>query len=156
MREPGGATTVSPMLRPTADTGLPTGASHADPAMRVVAGREATGGDYTLLEIRSEPGAATAAHRHEREDQSILVLDGDLTVFVDGAATALSAGGQAFLPRGVPHRTEAGPGGARFLCICVPGGYEHLVDALQDPLLDPDDLSALLAAAGIHAVTARW
>lgn len=144
------------MLRPTADTGLPPGVSHADPAMRVVAGREATGGAYTVLDVRSEPGASTAAHRHEHEDQAVLVLDGELTVLLDGAATALSAGGQAFLPRGVPHRTVAGPEGARFLCICIPGGYEALVDALQDPRSAPDDLAALLAAAGVHAVAARW
>src|SRR3712207_2541952 len=138
MRAPLGAAKVCAMLRPTADTGLPPGVPHADPAMRVVAGREATGGAYTLLEVRADPGARTAAHRHEHEDQAILVLEGELTVLVDGVATPLGAGGQAFLPRGVPHRTDAGPDGARFLCICVPGGYEALVDAQQDPLLDPD------------------
>ncbi|HEX8103350.1 MAG TPA: cupin domain-containing protein [Solirubrobacteraceae bacterium] len=144
------------MLRPTADPGLPPGVSHADPAMRVVAGREATGGAYTVLDVRSEPASRTTAHRHEREDQALLVLEGELTVVVDGAATVLRAGGQAFLPRGVPHRTEAGPAGARFVCICVPGGYEALVDAVQDARLAPDDLAAILAAAGIHTVAARW
>ena len=124
--------------------------------VRVIADGRITHGAYTLLETRAEAGSTTSAHRHEREDQSILVLAGELTVVIDGEPTTLPPGGHALLPREIPHRTVAGPDGAHFLCVCTPAGYEDVVRAIQDARLDPDDLAAVLAAAGVHAVAVRW
>jgi quercetin dioxygenase-like cupin family protein len=116
----------------------------------------ASAGDYAVLGIRMAPGEVEATHRHDREDQALLVLEGELTVVLDGRPALLAPGDFAHLPRGVPHRLEAGPRGARLLCVCSPGGYEALAAALADPTLTPDDLAALRAAAGVHLVATRW
>jgi quercetin dioxygenase-like cupin family protein len=122
----------------------------------VVAGSDRSDGAYAVLEIRLPPGARSAAHRHDREDQSLVLLEGELTLVLDGRESTLRPGERAEVPRGVPHRAVAGPAGARVLCVCVPGGYDEIADALQDPQLTPDDLAAIRAAAGIHTIAVRW
>jgi uncharacterized cupin superfamily protein len=42
-------------------------------------------------------------HRHSREDEWFYVLDGEITVEVDGQRTVLQAGGSAYAPRGTAH-----------------------------------------------------
>lgn len=116
----------------------------------------ASGGACAVLDVRLAPGAGSPARRHDREDQWLIVVQGELTLVLDGHPTRLRPGDRADVPRGVPHRITAGPAGARLLRVLVPGGYDRLVAALQDPAIGADDRAALLAAAGVHAVAARW
>jgi quercetin dioxygenase-like cupin family protein len=132
------------------------GFSGTGQTIHVIAGGAVSAGAYAVLEIRLPAAAAPPARRHDHEDQALLLLEGDATVLLDGQPLPLLPGRWAHLPRGIPHRTCAGPAGARLLCVCTPAGYEELAGALQDPAITPDDLAALQAAAGVHAVATRW
>ncbi|WP_346619839.1 cupin domain-containing protein [Blastococcus montanus] len=50
--------------------------------MTVLATAEQTGGAFSVLEERLPRGAEPPPHVHHREDESFLVLDGELTVRV--------------------------------------------------------------------------
>lgn len=69
--------------------------------MQLLAGSEQTDGQYTLMRytIQSE----VYAHIHENEDESIFLLDGEITTTVGNTQYTLSPGGFIFMPRGVPH-----------------------------------------------------
>jgi len=50
-----------------------------------------------------EPGAAVGVHWHNCEE-SVLVLEGEATVEIDGHRHALDAGDTVWIPASVPHR----------------------------------------------------
>lgn len=119
----------------------------------VVAGGEATGGRYAVLEVEAARGAGHPAHLHRHEDELLVLLDGALEVVVDGEPTTLAAGGAARMPRGVPHRFEVASDEARFLLLYLPAGLEEVTGAWSR---DDDDLAALLAAGGVEWIPAGW
>lgn len=92
-----------------------------------------TGGSYTLLEVLFPPGAASPWHVHHGEDEGFHVLEGSVTIQVGDETVHLGHGRHAFGPRGVPHRFEVGPDGARMLWVLTPGGFEALVDEASVP-----------------------
>ncbi|MGD9573411.1 MAG: cupin domain-containing protein [Thermoleophilia bacterium] len=126
------------------------------PGARPPAGRVVCGGDHAVLEVDAPAGAGAAEHLHEHEDLVLILVRGSLEVTVGGNTATIAPGAVARLPRGVPHRVTAGPGGARYVCVCLPGGLEEVLAAIGDPESTDDDRAALLAAAGIHAVSGRW
>jgi len=75
------------------------------------------------------PLAGPPLHRHANEDEWFYVLEGQITVEVDGERSVLQGGGSAFAPRGTVHAFKnfgnapaqnLGPGDTRpvpaFLC----------------------------------------
>lgn len=127
---------------------------HAGMALRVVVGADATGGRLAICQVQAPPGSSTPVHRHEHEDEVVHVASGTVDVWQQGARASVDAGSSLLLPRGVPHRLSVGEhGSAEFFLAFLPGGVEHaLVSASSgDPAapLDPDDVAALLAQAGV-------
>lgn len=114
------------------------------------------GAGHAVLQVDAAAGAGTVAHLHEREDLVVILVTGSLEVHVGGAVRVLREGASARLPRAVPHRMVAGPDGARAVVVCLPGDLADVVVAVQDPAADDDDRAALLAAAGVHAVSGTW
>ena len=57
------------------------------------------------------------------------VLDGEFTFYIDGRVTAVTAGGSAFVPRGVPHCFKnCSTREARMLILFTPGQIEGFFD----------------------------
>ena len=81
-------------------------------------------------------------HRHSREDEWFYVLDGEITVEVDGQRHSAGAGTSVFAPRGTAHafqnfRDET----AHILVMVTPGGLERFfedVTTLNKDLSQPD------------------
>lgn len=109
---------------------------------------EATRGAYALLEVEAPPGCTVAAHVHRHEDEQIVVLDGAVDITCEGVRTRHAPGGSVVLPAGRPHHL-ATEHGARFLWLFRPAGVEEVLGKLAGGALDDDDVSALLAGAGI-------
>lgn len=96
---------------------------------RLVSGRE-TGGSFCLFENSSDGPTATPIHVHTQDDETVYVLEGHLTVIVDGAARILSPGDSAFLRRGIPHQLlNPGDRPARYLLIGTPSVFEQFLAA---------------------------
>ena len=88
---------------------------------------ERTGGAFTLLEISNPPGGGVPPHVHERDDETVVAVEGALTALVDGTPSAMAPGDVVFIPRGVVHAFEAGDAGARAIAITSPGGAESML-----------------------------
>ena len=132
----------------------PDGLWHSGMRMRVLMPEAVSGGGLSLCHFSGPEYAATTVHRHEHEDEIVHVLTGVLDVWQQGRTTIVPPGGSIFLPRDVPHRLAVSPGApAEFLCAFLPGGVERALTAASgssaDDALDPDDVAALLAGAGV-------
>ena len=88
---------------------------------------EKTGGAFTLLEIVNPPGGGVPPHVHERDDETVVLVDGSATALIDGSPEQMSPGDVVFIPRGVVHAFEAGDAGARAIAITSPGGSESML-----------------------------
>lgn len=82
-----------------------------------------TDGMVAIFQQNVPPMSGPPLHHHSREDEWFYVLEGQLTVQVDGQQTILCAGGSAFAPRGTAHTYQNfGPAPARQLVMVTPGG----------------------------------
>ena len=71
----------------------------------------AIGGEQVLMcRVKYEPGAVIPEHNHPDTEQLIYVVDGDITVTVEGQTETLRAGDVAVVNRGLNHNlsTEEG------------------------------------------------
>ena len=101
-----------------------------------------THGAAAIFHLDAPPMSGPPLHRHSREDEWFYVLDGQVTMEVDGRRSVLSTGGSAFVPRGTAHAFQNfGPAGARLLVMVTPGGFDQFfgaLSALNKPLPAPD------------------
>ena len=94
---------------------------------------------------------AAPLHRHSREDEYSLVLEGRLGVFQDGEEVFAGPGELVLKPRGHWHtfwNADSEP--LRVLELITPGGLEDLFRRLAEPGgdYDPESLPALAAEYG--------
>jgi len=81
-----------------------------------------TDGAFLLFEDRVDYGKVKPLHLHPDSDETMIVLQGEILMHLDGAEHTVRAGGIASAPRGIPHAFKvSGAGGARLLCLHTPG-----------------------------------
>jgi quercetin dioxygenase-like cupin family protein len=73
----------------------------------------------TVTEYRFEPGATFPNHRHAQE-QITMVVDGTLSMTIEGEASELGPAGWSVVGPEIDHGITAGPEGARFLAVVTP------------------------------------
>ncbi|GJG84852.1 hypothetical protein tb265_00330 [Gemmatimonadetes bacterium T265] len=126
-----------------------------DFGVRYLAGPEATGGAYVLLEHTLAAGALGAPpHRHAHEDE-LSLREGTLTVWRAGIVAAAGPGSVVRKPRGEWHTFwNAGPAPVRFLELISPpefAPYFRELAALVPPA-GPPDLAAIIALAARYGL----
>ena len=99
-------------------------------------GQETAGG-LALIEHVGRRGAGSPLHRHTREAETFIVLDGELDGWSDEDRTLVSAGDTLYLPSGSEHAYRVRSATARFLLLLTPAGFEQffLTDGVPS---DPD------------------
>ena len=98
-----------------------------------------TDGAFLLFEDRMDHGKVTPLHIHPDSDETMIVLEGEILMHLDGREHTVSAGGIASAPRGVPHAFKvSGVGGARLLCLHTPGRCQAFYWDASEPV-DSDD-----------------
>jgi mannose-6-phosphate isomerase-like protein (cupin superfamily) len=95
-----------------------------------------TGGELSLLEVEVPAGYSAPLHVHYAEDETFVILDGDVTFEVGGERLETGPGDSVFGPRNIPHRFES-EHGARMIWVLTPGGFEELVEAASVPAETP-------------------
>lgn len=120
----------------------------------IKAGRDLTGGHFSLIEQIIPAGFESPWHVHHSEDEAFYVIEGQMSVITEGASTLLQAGGFAFGPRGIPHgfRIE-GDGPARILLMTTGSDFADFITETSVPGDAPPpapDMGFLLAAAERH------
>jgi quercetin dioxygenase-like cupin family protein len=91
-----------------------------------------TGGRVSVVEIEMPAGATTPLHRQQYDDETLYVLEGRVTVHLDGAEQIAEPGAIVFIPRETPHALLAGER-SRLLVFGQPAGQERYFRALSVP-----------------------
>ena len=113
---------------------LDFGGSHA----RLLVSGGQSEGSYCMLEISSPAGRATPNHKHQHEDETIHILDGELSVDIEGTLHTLRTGETLLLQRGTAHQLiNRSDRTVRYLVICAPAGFDQFVETCAEPLSAP-------------------
>jgi quercetin dioxygenase-like cupin family protein len=118
---------------------------------------EETDGAFLLFEDRMDHGKVTPLHIHPDSDETMVVLEGEILMHLDGEEHTVRVGGIASAPRGVAHAFKvSGADGARLLCLHTPGCCQAFywdasepvsVDDSRDIGAGPVDMSYVQASA---------
>lgn len=144
-----GASCVAPSAPPAADMAATRSASGQGERLWflgtlaiVRVPEEAADGRSAVLEFLFPRHASPPLHTHP-QDESYIVLDGQLTVQAGADQFALEAGDIAVVPMGLAHTFRVDSDTARVLVLSTPAGLERFVrDAsvpARSPTLPPAD-----------------
>src|SRR5215472_10831316 len=107
-----------------------------------------TGGEVAVVEHPFSIGLITAAHRHTREDEHSIVLEGQIGFRSDDDEVVLGPGGYITKPRGQMHAMwNAGQVPGRIAEVITPGGFESYFRELGDLLAAGGQDTANIPAA---------
>lgn len=113
---------------------------------------EETNGALCLLVDEPPAGWSLPPHRHLHAAETILVLEGEFAMTLDGRDVRLGAGQSLHVPRGVVHAGgNVGERTGRRVVLFSPGGMERFFAETGAADRGADvDLGAVLAAAARH------
>jgi quercetin dioxygenase-like cupin family protein len=120
-----------------------------------------TGGRAVVTEQLAPRGSGSPLHVHHHEDEWFYVLEGELTIWVEGKTVVAGPGAFVFGPRDIPHTFVVSSEQARFLLVTEPAGFEGFVRALAAPATAPEippaptappDMEPVLRAAADHGL----
>jgi quercetin dioxygenase-like cupin family protein len=123
---------------------------------------EQTGGAFSLTDTLNRRGNGSPVHVHDHEDETIVVLDGELLVFTGEQQHTTGPGTVAVLPRRLRHAYVVTSATARFLTLHIPAGFEQFAAeagqpartlTLPPPPAAPPNAAALAQAAARHGIT---
>lgn len=97
---------------------------------------EAVDGRYALIEFLFPRHASPPLHTHP-QDESYIVLDGQLTVHAGANRFELDPGDVGVVPTGVAHTFRVDSDTARVLVLSTPAGIERLVRDGSVPATSP-------------------
>lgn len=119
----------------------------------------ATGGAFSLAEQLLPQGSAPPVHRHSREDEAWIVLEGEVAFFLDGQEYVAGAGTYAFGPRGRAHTFLVRSATARLATLLLPGAGEqffhdtgHPAASLTLPPPTAPDMAVLVKGMADHGI----
>ena len=101
-------------------------------------GRQDTDGAYGLVEVVVPAGVGSPWHVHPEEDEWFYVLEGELTIWVDGETHVAPAGSFVLGPRDIPHTFIVSSETARFLLVTEPGDFAGFVRARAEHAPGPE------------------
>jgi uncharacterized cupin superfamily protein len=78
-------------------------------------------------------GTEPPPHVHAREDELFYILAGEIKVFADGKAFAVSAGECVILPRKSPHAYLIESAEVHILALMTPGGFLDAINKMNAP-----------------------
>jgi quercetin dioxygenase-like cupin family protein len=98
---------------------------------------EQSGSEWAVVEWRLRAGDEPPIHTHTREDETLYVLEGSITAFVDNQRIDVEAGSYAALPKNIPHGLAVRSEEARLLITLQPAGAEYFLVPRDEMDSDP-------------------
>jgi mannose-6-phosphate isomerase-like protein (cupin superfamily) len=87
---------------------------------------------YTVLELVLPPGTGAPFHVHQREDEILLVVEGECEVRHGDATHVALPGALIVFPKGQAHAfRNSGATPNRLMITAVPGGLDRYFDEIQ-------------------------
>jgi quercetin dioxygenase-like cupin family protein len=110
-----------------------------DNLARVLVDGEASGGALAVVEFTGRQGDMPPLHVHRADDETFVVLDGSLALFLPGGRRIdLATGEAALAPKKIPHTYRVESGEARWLVITTPAGFDAFVREAGEPAERPE------------------
>ncbi|MEU4395107.1 cupin domain-containing protein [Kribbella sp. NPDC023855] len=106
---------------------------------RWLATAEETGGSYLLFEDVMERGKVTPLHTHPEVEETMIVMEGEILMHLDGTERKVGAGGMGMVPRGLPHAFLVTSETARILCLITPGVGQDFFFGASEPYVEGAD-----------------
>ncbi|MCY1333076.1 Cupin domain protein [compost metagenome] len=95
---------------------------------RLLSGSQ-TDGQFCLFENVSGGDTRTPIHVHASDDETVYILEGELTAVIGGTAHRLTVGQSIFLPRRVPHQLlNVSRRPARYILIGTPAIFDRFLE----------------------------
>ncbi len=114
----------------------------------------AADGSYALLDLRVPAGTTVPPLAH-RGTTVLCVLAGELEVVCADGHRPAGVGEPVVLAADEPCRVTVLTD-AHVACLVTPAGPDALVDLVEGPAGNPDDLAARLAVAGVTLLPPSW
>ncbi len=114
-----------------------------------------TGGAMAIVDTVAPPRSGPPRHVHHAEDETFVVLSGEIEAWLDGKSLTLGPGESAMIPRGAEHTFRViGDQPCRKLVILTPGGFEgFFADMAAGRFRIPEDIAAVNKSAQRHHMT---
>ncbi len=149
-------TTLDALVLPP---GRGNGIWHLDALWNFKIGAATTGGAFSLAEQLVPKGSAPPVHRHTREDEAWIVLDGEVTFYLDDAHQTVGPNTFVYGPRGRSHTFRVESETARLATLLVPGTSERFfhttgrpAEALTLPPPSEPDFQVMVAGMAEHGI----
>lgn len=112
----------------------------------------ATGGRLSIFESEDQPGYGPPRHVHHQEDETFLVLDGEVAFLLGETSQTCLPGDTVFVPRGTVHTfCVRGHKPARMLTVMTPGGFEGFFREMSKGAFRiPQDMAQIVAIASAY------
>lgn len=124
---------------------------------------------FSLLEVRTVPGAEPPPHLHYDQDEVFYILEGEIEVYCMGQVRTVRAGEMVFLPRMQAHAFYFLSPTLHFLAWVQPGGLDGYFEAMSSPASsmeipanattyadsDPEAAISLAAKYGVKMLTSE-
>ncbi|NCI47595.1 cupin domain-containing protein [Sediminibacterium soli] len=120
-----------------------------------------TGGSYALLRATERRGLEPPPHTHTKEDETFLILNGEVTYTVGNNSFHAGPGDTMFLPKNIQHSFKIKTEKLETLMLLTPGGFENYFIEMSEPAARielpplpsaPPDISKLVATAAKYGI----
>src|SRR5260370_42569488 len=118
----------------THEVALPRGEGRSISVLGDLHRFKVTGEALSVTELTAFPQNGPPPHIHQREDESLWVLDGEFSVLLGERTLTAGQGAFVHIPKGTLHtykNTGRTPG--RMIVLLEPGGFERLWEELGEP-----------------------
>ncbi|GGL67753.1 cupin domain-containing protein [Wenxinia marina] len=111
-----------------------------------------TGGAMSVTDSVSPPRSGPPRHVHHAEDETFVVLTGEVEFWLEGERFVRGPGETAYILRGREHTYRtASDVPSRHLVILTPGGFEgFFAEMAQNAYQIPADMDAIVESATRH------
>jgi mannose-6-phosphate isomerase-like protein (cupin superfamily) len=120
-----------------------------------------TNGLYSLLRMIETRGFEPPPHTHTREDETFILLNGEMEFSVEGKIYHATAGNSMFLPRNIQHSFKVLTEKSEVLILLTPGGLEQYFLEMSEPAAEmkqppppagPPDIARIITTATKYGV----
>lgn len=129
--------------------------------MSLLVGSKETGGRYALLRATERRGLEPPPHTHTREDETFLILKGEVVYAVGNQTFNAKEGDVMFLPKNIQHSFKIQTDTLETMILLNPGGFEQFFVEMGKPAGElelppmpqgPPDIKRLVATASKYGV----
>jgi len=129
--------------------------------MSLLISSKQTGGKYALLRATERRGLEPPPHTHTKEDETFLILEGEVIYTVGNETFNAKVGDVMFLPKNIQHSFKIQTETLETLMLLTPAGFENYFIEMSEPAKEvqlppmpqgPPDIAKLITTASRYGV----